>query len=74
MFVTTTDSIPFLEMITEMSFKDLISIIITIIFTVVIIRIIIYNEINKINRELKRLDDKFKIYERLTKTEAKIGI
>ncbi len=80
-----SDTIPFLEIVTGMSSKDLISIIVTIIFAVVIIRIIIYSEINKINKELrkidnkinwesKRLDEKLKIYERLAKIEEKLRI
>ena len=74
-----------LEIITGLSAKDLMSIIITIIFAVVIIRIIIYKEINRINKELenidkkgsweyKRLDEKLKIYERLSIIEAKLNL
>ena len=84
-FMAISDTIPFLEIVTGMSSKDLISIIVTIIFAVVIIRIIIYSEINKINKELrkidnkinwesKRLDEKLKIYERLAKIEEKLRI
>jgi hypothetical protein len=56
--MATENLIAILELITELSFKDLISIIITIIFAVIIIRIIIYKEINIINKELERIDKK----------------
>jgi len=83
--MATENLIALLELITELSFKDLISIIITIIFAVIIIRIIIYKEINRINKELeridkkgnweyKRLDEKLKIYERLAKIEERVKI
>lgn len=59
--MATENLITLLEMITELSSKDLIAIITTIIFAVIIIKTIIYKEINKINNELKRLDEKLKI-------------
>ena len=79
------DIISLLEIITELSTKDLMFIIITIIFAVVIIRIIIYKEINEINKDLKRIDnkielesnrlnEKLKIYERLAKIEERLKI
>ncbi|MDP3026705.1 MAG: hypothetical protein Q8N63_03280 [Nanoarchaeota archaeon] len=71
--MATENLITLLEMITELSSKDLIAIITTIIFAVIIIKTIIYKEINKINNELKRLDEKLKIYERLSIIEAKLN-
>lgn len=62
-------------------FKDSITTIIIIIISAGIIIAIIYKKINEINEELnnqkneqKKLDEKFKIYERLSKIEKKIGI
>lgn len=61
-------------MLNTLQIKDVIAIIITTILAITIIRIIIYREIDKINKELKRLDEKIKIYQRLAKIEERIGI
>lgn len=61
-------------MLNTLQLKDFLTIIIVIIIVVAIIRIIIYQEINKINNELKRLDEKLNIYKRLAKIEEKIKI
>lgn len=60
--------------ISSLQFKDLIAIILTTILAIIIIRVIIYREINKINEELKKLDEKIQIYQRLAKIEEKVGI
>ena len=66
--------ISLIEMINTLQIKDMITIILTIIIAIAIIRIIIYREIDKINKELKRLDEKVNIYERLAKIEKKLKI
>jgi len=54
--------------------KDFLTIITVIIIATIVIRIIIYKEINKINNELKRLDEKLNIYQKLAIIEEKLGI
>ena len=61
--------------LTELSLKDFISIIIA---TAIVIRLFVYPKIKeldeRINWNIKRLDEKLKIYKRLTKIEERLKI
>jgi hypothetical protein len=69
-----SDIISITGILNSLQLKDIIALIIIIIISFTIIRIIIYRETNKINKELERLNEKLIIYKRLAIIEEKLKI